>query len=649
MREGEISQIRWNTFARGLNSLFAANKIRPDELSRADNIVLVGQGAPVRRWGTATYGNTDSASVHTLLSAHYDSDGTSSLVKISNGLFRKLNTSTLNWDIVSGGSFASTQRARTTLLNDVQYVSNGVDALTKYDGLGLTRFTSISKPTGLAVARGASLVSGSTRLSYRITAINDIGETDATTSVTVDVDRRREEWNFDVTSPNSNYSVNLTWTASASATGYNIYGVDETTETFLDRVNGGTTVAYRDYGLKIPSSLITYPVANTTDAPKGDLIDNYKSAIIIAGDTSNPSRLYYSAGVDRPDDFSWGAGGGFIDISKNSDDGVIVGIKKFQNSLIIFKEKSIWRFEFTDSEIPTLQNINTELGAISQESIKNVENDLFFGGRKVGSGAGIYSLGNEPNFTDKIRTNELSARVKPELDGLLVRNYTKAEAFYVDNKFIFSFVDGSGTANNSAIVYDRERAGWTRWNDICLSHGLIYFDTTGDQTILFVDETDNRVSRLDKGYTSDKGVPIEWAFATKEEDLKDPFQVKRFKWVSINVNNAVGNNTVRVYTDSVMTDFNLSLSTNFNQTAFGAWQFGSGRFGRIKTTNLEIADILLSKHFPLHRLGETSSAKTIKFEFLGSGLSSTLTLLDLFFQYKMRSKRRVPLTDIYQI
>ena len=648
-KEGEIKQIQWKSWAKGLNTLFAPNKIRPDELSRADNVILVSQGSPTRRWGSNYYGNDGGESIHTMLAGYYKSDGSNQLVKIGNGLFKRLNTGTQNWDVVAGASFTSTQRTRRTILNDVMYISNGIDPLTKYDGTSLTRFTAISKPTNLAVARGASLTSGTFRYSYRITAINAVGETDATSNVTVQVNRNRDEWNFDPQSPSSNFSVNLTWTPSANATGYNIYGVTETTETFLDRVDGGTVTSYRDYGLKTPSTLISFPDANTTDAPKGSIITTYKSALLIAGDPNAPSRLYFSAGVDKPDDFSWGNGGGFIDINKNSDDGIITGIGLFQNSAIIFKERSIWKFDFTESEIPSLFNINRDLGALNHESIHNVENDVFFVGKKVGGTVGAFVLGNEPNFLNQIRTNELSARVRPEMLGLIASNYGDVEAFYIDNRYIFAFPDGSSQVNDRALVYDRERLGWTKWVDISLSNLVVYFDQ-GTQHVLFIDQNDQRVSELSSAFGNDKGDPIEWGFATREEDIADPFQFKKWKWAGLNMFDTEGLNTIRIHFGiNKFVDFNLQIQNRLDSTAFASWQFGQGKFGSTTEMGGELQFGLLARRFPLHRLGNLSSSKTIKFEIFGSDLTSKLTLLDLFFEYKLRSRKYFPLEDVYQI
>ncbi|MEK9207734.1 MAG: hypothetical protein AAB922_04580, partial [Patescibacteria group bacterium] len=44
-------ELDWNTFNGGLNTLFKPTELRDNELSQADNIMLVGQGTPTGRWG----------------------------------------------------------------------------------------------------------------------------------------------------------------------------------------------------------------------------------------------------------------------------------------------------------------------------------------------------------------------------------------------------------------------------------------------------------------------------------------------------------------------------------------------------------------------------------------------------------------------
>lgn len=639
----------WNNWKRGLNTLVAANKIRPDELSLANNVLLIDEGSPTRRWGMDNYGNDSSGAITTGLMPYYQSDGTRSLMKIENGLLKRLNTGTNNWDNISGVSFTSTARVKYAMTNDVLYISNGVDALTKYNGLGSSRFSSISTPTGLGLARGASLISGQTTVSYKISATNDIGETLASSAVTIQVNRARDEWNFDPQAPNANYSVVLSWSATSGATGYNIYGVESGFETYLDNVPGGAVTSYRDYGLTIPSALFLPPAGNSTDAPKGKYIKSFKSALLIAGDPSNPSRLYYSAGVDKPESFLISDGGGFIDINKNSEDGVITGIGIYQNNAILFKERSTWQFNFTESDYPTLFNLNLGVGCISHDTIMPVENDLFFLGRKPGAGAAIYVLGNEPQFLNILRTNELSARIRPDLQSLISTNYEKAAAFYIDGKYILNYISGNATYNNKSVIYDRERLGFTTWTDISINNPLVFYNTSDEEKVLFVDGSDLEVSELSSRFTTDKDAPIAWEYVTKEEDDKLPFSYKRRKWLDFNFRDVGGLNVIKVYSDGAITSFNLNINTLALRTALRSSRL---RLGRLRITESEgeaAGATIVSRRIPFHRLGQTATSKAIKFGFAGSTATSKLTLLDITFDSRLKGKNYFPLDEVVQI
>lgn len=644
-----VNETTWSNFAKGLNTLVNPTKIAANELAVATNILLVDEGSPTRRWGSDYYGNDSSGAIVTLLAPYYKSDGTRQLTKIENGLFKRLNTSTNNWDTVSGASFASTPNTSFTLTNDTLYLSNGTDSLTKYNGLGLSRFTTISTPGGISIARGASLISGVNAISYRISAINNVGETLASTSTTVQVDLPRDEWNFNPTSPDINKSVSISWTPVASATGYNIYGVEPGFETYLDTVEGGSVSSYRDYGLKIPSTLFTPPAGNTTDAPKGKYITSFKSSLLIGGDSSNPSRLYYSAGVDKPDSFLISDGGGFIDINKNSDDGEITGLGVYQNSAVIFKERSIWKMDFNDGAIPSLVNINKGIGCISHRSITNVENDLFFLGRKIGGGAAIYVLGNEPNYLNLLRTNELSARVRPEFSTLIASRFNSAVGFYVDGKFIVAYTEGSDTKNNVASVYDRERLGFTKWSSIYIEHALLYYDSSNTEKIVFADGNDRRISELNSNFSTDKGTPISWEYRTRQEDDKAPFLYKRRKWVNLNFRDVAGTNTVRFHIDNNSIDFTLELQNVISRTALRAWRNRVGRLRKTFYGGSSVTSNVSNKRFPFHRKGDIAVGKTFGVSVLGSAAQSKATLLDLSFQTKARSRNYFPLTEVNQI
>jgi hypothetical protein len=637
----------WKSWIRGLNTLQSPVNIKDNELATATNVILSDEGHPTRRDGTGNFGDSISATTVPSLVPHYDKSGTNVLLAIASGYGYIRNDSNGSMATVSSAaSWPSSTAFNWAMLNNVTYIASDVDPLTKFDGTYLTRFTTITSPTGLAVARGASLASGQFKYSYKITAENTIGETTASTAVTVQVDKNRNEWNFDPSSPNSNYSVNLTWNTVSGAIKYNIYGVEEGYETYLDSVQTG--LSYRDYGIKTPSVLFSAPTGNSTDAPRGEYVKTYKSSLFIAGDPTEPSRLYYSAGVDKPDSFTISDGGGWIDINRNADDGVIRGLGIYQDSMIIFKEYSIWKFDFTTSLIPSLSLIKNGLGAISHKTIIPVENDLFFAGKSIGASPGIYVLGNEPNFVNIIRTNELSARVRPEVT-VTNENYEKSCAVYSDNKYYWFFASGSSTYNDTAIVYDRERLGFTKFNSVYVHNPLVWRDSDNDEKFIYGDGNDKRVTEYGSTYSTDKGTAISWEIRTKQQQNKIMSQYERTKWVNFMLKNPIGNLTFNFYHDNDIVSYSTDAGVPDTNTAFGYWQFGVGQFGTTDTSSSSTTSDIRNLKFPIHRTGTSAIANTFGIGISGTSALSNMTLLGTEFERKEMSKNYRDFNDVYQI
>jgi hypothetical protein len=641
-------QVALDNFKGGLHTLVNANKIKPNELSVATNIVLVDEGSPRPRWGTNTYGEDSSGTIVTLLETYTTTSGTEELIKIEDGIGKKYNQSNGTWSNIAGASFTSTALATATTLNNVLYIVNGVDDLTKYDGSTFTRFTALSAPSNVSVARGASLTSGNSDLSYIVTAITEVGETDGSTAGTVRVDKERDQWNFDPNSPDSNYSVTITWDKVTGARGYNIYGVESGFETYLGRVSGEDATEYVDFGLVSPSALYEAPTANTTTGPKGKYIQTFKSALLIAGDTDRPSRLYFSAGVDRPDSFALGDGGGFVDVSATDSSGDIRGLGLYQGSAIVLKENSVWQFNFTGDGIPAVGNITRSQGCVSHRSIQQIENDLFFMGKKPGKGYSIYVLGNEPNFTT-IRTNELSARVRPDLENINPDREEWIEAEYFDGKYIASFADGSSEINNQAIVYDRERLAFTKWQDINMEHMKLFTDEDGQEQKLFIDGSDYRVAVLDENLTNDRGNAISWEWRSKDDDGKKPFLYKRARWADYRLRNADGTVNFNLFIDGVRTTKALTLSTGVNATTLRKGRLRQARLRISSNQNIDIKDEVIARRFPYHRLGRNAVGRSIGYGISSNNLNAKATTLNLSYTMRERSSKFIPLSEVNQI
>lgn len=640
---------RYPTFGRGLNTLINSTKIRDDELSVATNMVLVDEGSPTKRWGSANFGNDSGGTGTYGLYPYYKSDGSKQLLKLEDGFIKKYNESTQGWDLVTGASFASGQRTDGVLAFDTLYLSNGVDPLTKYDGTSMVVFSEISAPASSWSELGGSLASGQYMYSYRISAVNAVGETLASAAATVSATEERDTWNPDPTSLIEGRTARVYWNSVSGATGYNIYGTRGGDETYLAHVDGESVTSWLDYGTATPSNFFVLPAGNSTAGVRGEFIIEFKSSLIIGGDPTQPSRVYYSAGVDKIDSFLISDGGGYVDISKNSDDGKVSGLATYQNAAIVMKERSIWQMNFTASAVPSILNIANDIGCVSHFTVKNVENDLFFLGRKVGGGAAIYVLGNEPNYLNVLRTNELSTRVRPDLQAISSVNLARTAAEYYDGKYIVFYADGGGAVNDSAIVYDRERLGFTKWSGIYGDFATIYYDSDNVEYFLIADNNDGRVTEMSPSFTSDKGTSISWNVRTKESDLGEPFLYKKYKWINIRMRNVSGTIRLKVVTDGNRTAYQTSISAESVATAFRGWQFRAGRFRKTSATVDSQSNSYIIRRIPISRQGTDSIARSIALEVYGETAESKMTLLDVTIEARPKSKNFYPRQEVISI
>jgi len=507
---------------------------------------------------------------------------------------------------------------------DRLYLQNGTDPLTYYDGTSITTFTAVTAPTGpTCVATGTA---GSYTFSYKITAVTNVGETEpsAETSATQNV-----------AVLTSTAYMTVGWTAVANATGYNVYGRTAGRWRLLISLEGQTTNSWKDDGTADPSEVFTPPESNSTAGVTGKYIALYKDSLFVFGDPDNPSRLYYSGGGDQINDFSVANGGGWIDISKN-DGQMGTGLIVFKNTLICFKEDSIYQFEFTSSGLPQSTQVNASVGCIAPRSIVAVENDIFFASRR-----GVFTMGNEPGFAfDVLRTNELSARVRSifqtieplYLDRIAAVYATKANV----NLVIFAFTPSGSTTNSQALVYDRERLGWYKWTNVTANCWVNYTDSNGNTKVLYGDDSSGYVKEILTG-SDDFGSYISGTFKLKAEDFDEGLdRYKKLKDVSVVMRQPTGAITMSIIKDGIETVNTMNLSTvsptiNFAHYVFSRFLFKTS-YGTGSVTASD--DIVLRTKRNMNLQG-----KSFQLYFANGSSGASFTLLQTTLTAKPRSMR----------
>lgn len=620
----KILSKRSNSYIRGLNTLVSVTQIRDDELAEAIDIQLIEDGKiQFPRDGQAYYGNSNGSNV-TGIYNFYKSDGTRKLLRTTGTALQVYNSSTGDFDAVSGKTFTTSLNTEGKMAYDKLYLTNGTDNLSYYDGTNVVVWAGINAPTSPTCTRTGG-GTGTFTFSYKVTAVTAIGETEPTAAATATCNQA---------TLSATVYMTVGWTASASAIGYNVYGRKDGSWYFIKYLEGQTTASYADTGVDTPYELLIPPSANYTAGVKGKYIEVYKESLFVYGDPAYPSRMYYSGGGDKINDFSAANGGGFIDISTN-DGQYGTGMIPFKNSLIVFKDHSVYQFSFTTAGAPSVTQITAAIGCKAPRSIVLVENDVFFS-----SDNGVYTIGNESGFAiDVLRTNELSARVRSVFQSMAPARIGNVAAVYAKtanlNIVVFSYTPAGGTYNSKALVYDRERTAWYEWTNIQANCWVTHTGTDGVQHVLYGDDNSGYVKEILTG-DDDFGSAIAASVKLKSESYQTLTNYKTAKDTSVVLRQPTGSVNLSVIVDGVTEEFSSNINTvspsiNLGHYLMGYWMPGES-YGTGAVTSSD--DIVLKTKKNLNLLGKSFGLA------LNNGSSgATFVLLEHEITAKPRSAR----------
>lgn len=634
----KILQEDWNDFKGGLNTLLRQTEIKNNELAQADNLKLVGKGVPTKREGSQDYFltapsvATGSQRVRGLKGVLFASgaSGVNELLALSDWgqLVKKQGAS---YSIINGASWASGYNAEMVQVYNNVYITNGINNLTKYNGASIFGFTQLSKPTGVQVTN-LSGVSGTFTRSFRISAFNNVGETIASDAVLISNTPQ------DLT----NTTLRVTWTTSSPASsvaGYGIYGVDQGDERFITSLDS-STLRYDYQGVPDPSNLVFPSAADTTSGPIAKYIISHKDKLVLGNIQGFPSRIAWSGGGSNVDKFNWRFGGGYIDIDKDAGDEV-KGLIEYQDAIIVFKERSVWKVTLAasgDIVIPTVTMIIRGVGSVSHRTIKHVENDVFFLSRR-----GVYTLGNEPNFLNVLRTNEVSARVRPIFQTLTQAQLQQSCAVYQDNKYRLSYPATSADKNTKEIIYDRERLAWMGPNTFPATPSVyeVYYDGNNDEKLVWGDSDDNFVTVMNNGLSNDKGVKIQTILLTKKTAFNNTFRFKQVKNLYSNWRNVFGSPFVNIILETrsgaVGSAQSFSITASNAGTGWGFDKWGTIKWGNTMGAGNSAGSNDLAKRTRVNKVG-----RTVQVEITTVGNNDKYELLALQLQAQELGEGIIP-------
>lgn len=571
-KPGKVLTKEWRNFKKGLNLLLRETELRNDEYSVGDNVMLEGAGVVRGRWGTKSYFQANSTGVSRGFVLHNsrDADGDYSrqiLALTDEGYLAKKNDASFTQ--ITGQSWPSGTQIQSAQLAGEAYIGSEDVAFTSYDGTNLEAYTTLSKPSGLT-ATNTSGTTGTNVVSYVVSASSLIGgTTEKSDNVLL------EDLPFDLTTTN----VELDWSAVSGATisGYEVYRGNAGDESYLAGV-GPDVTSYTDKG-GLSSDIVEAPSMNTTGGDKINHIIKYKDRLVIVPN-SDPTLLKVSGRYPYHTSFSWINGGGSDYIDPDGGESITgLAVQPISDNIVVYKDHSSYLVEIKlvsqgDDLVLQLpyQPISTSVGCSSSKTIVPVENDIFYFGKD-----GMYVTGYEPNYLNIIRTNEVSAKVRPYFETLSDDDFTEACAAYFENRYILSF-----PYKKEMLVYDRERGSFVGvWKlPFGISHMTKYFTDTGTEKWVLGSNEDNKIYTFEKSVNSDDGTLIYKKFRTNKEDFDDWTLLSILRFFYVLFGDITGEVTVNILIeDRSGNTANAKTFTISGSEIAGIAGYGYGKYG----------------------------------------------------------------------
>ena len=310
------------------------------------------------------------------------------------------------------------------------------------------------------------------------------------------------------------------------------------------------------------------------------LIERYTERIIVSGQTSNPSVVYYSGRL-KPYDFE-DSSAGFIDVGD-----IVTGIKVFRNSLIIFCKNSIYELTNLDST-PIIKSVTKNIGCVSGNSIQEIGGDLIFlapdGLRTVAGTARI----------DDVELSSISRKILPLVNEIInnFSNFTISSMVIRERSQyrLFYYQSGQAASGQKGIIgtfkYNSEGIPAFEWSQ---TKGLpVKFCTSdvnndGTEVLHHTDET-GYVYKHDTGNSFD-GANVVAEFQTPDMDYGDNGLRKSLYKVKTNIEPEGTQNDLllRIRYDfesgEVPQPGNFAVGNLSSASLFGSAVFASATFG----------------------------------------------------------------------
>jgi len=618
-------------FGLGLNQLTHPSAIKNNELAECFNAVFSQNGIIEKRQGSKNVGSARSGDGYINgLQATYQIDGNDYVLRVGNsGIAQKYNSVTDTYTDISGSPTFSNKRTYILQGYGVVYFMNESDIMAKWNGNTWTEFNILVNPTTAPTVEKQGTGTGARTFYYKYVFYNEIGNTLASEAGNVASmpDALDADTWIKVTIP----------TPPANVLQVGIFrGVEPGQERYLDKIPVSQS-GYQDKGEKFVDETFSVPADNTTSGYHFKIATVFKDSIIGITSEFGDDTLVFSGGLDAFDNFGISSGGGFYSWRKG-DGAKVASLQPYKEQLYVFKTNKTGIFDFsTTSGAATMKDLNLAVGGVSQDAIHPAGNDL-----RGWSQEGAFSMGNEPNFADVVRSHLLSPRIQDTVDSITKTDIAKIASVYYKNLSIWAIPTGDqGAGNTIMVVYDERYVAWSIWTGMKAACFTKFIDHSNNEHLYYGDAISGNIVEMFTGY-NDRGIAINWRISTKQFDAGIAYKFKTFTRSYFIFGSLTGLSTrISLVENGSLTRNTYAVYISKSRQGFGNDQWGTMQWGEttIDTENPATSGITV-KYADIG----SRDLLSLQAQLANNGLNDQVQLMGIFFEYA-ESEQPLPSTN----